>query len=254
MSYLPMTTGIVSFTGYDGDAGQAYYARPSQGGTLGGVVLLHHMPGWDDWCIEAARKLAHQGFACIAPHLYFRELPGSPDDCAARARAKGGVSDDQVVGDVAGCIEFLRAQDRSNGKAAVMGFCSGGRQAYLAGCRLDTVDAVVDCWGGAVIVDDPSELTPQRPIAPIDLTEKLRAPVLGLFGNDDPRPSPDQVNRHEAELKRLGKSYEFHRYDGAGHGFFAAERPAYRVEQANDGWRKVYAFLDRHIGPAATVA
>jgi len=96
-------------------------------------------------------------------------------------------------------------------------------------------------------------LTPQRPVAPIDLSENLTAPLLGLFGNDDPRPSPDQVNRHEEVLKTLGKTYEFHRYDGAGHGFFASERPGYRVEQANDGWRKVYAFLGSNIGPAATV-
>lgn len=250
MSYLPMTTEIVSFLAHDGAKGEAYYASPSGDIPVGGVVLIHHMPGWDHWCIEAARKIAHNGFACIAPHLYFRQKPGSPDDCAARARAAGGVSDDQVIGDVAGCVEFLRAQKQSNGKAAVMGFCSGGRQAYLAGCRIPGLDAIVDCWGGAVIVDDPKGLTPQRPVAPIDLTGKLTAPLIGLFGNEDQRPNRDQVNRHEAILKKLGKSYEFHRYDGAGHGFFAAERPAYRVEQANDGWRKVYAFLDRHIGPA----
>lgn len=252
MSYLPMTTEVVTYKAHNGDKGEAYYAHPTGAGKFGGIVLIHHMPGWDDWCIEAARKLAHKGFACIAPHLYFREQPGTPDDCAARARAAGGVSDDQVMGDVSGSVDFLRAQGHSNGKVAVMGFCSGGRQSYLAGCRIPGLDAIVDCWGGAVIVDDPKDLTPQRPVAPIDLTENLTAPLLGLFGNDDPRPSPDQVNRHEDLLKKLGKTYEFHRYDGAGHGFFGAERPGYRVEQANDGWRKVYAFLDKNIGPAAS--
>lgn len=250
MSYLPMNTSIVPFKAHNGDQGQAYFAEPAISAAMGGVVLIHHMPGWDDWCTEAARKLAHQGFACILPDLYFRELPGSPDDCAARARAKGGVHDGQVMGDIEGSIAFLRARPNANGKIAVMGFCSGGRQAYLAGCTLKGIDAVVDCWGGAVIVDDPKELTPQRPVAPIDLTDGLTAPLIGLFGNDDPRPSPDQVNRHEELLKKLGKSYEFHRYDGAAHGFFAAERPGYRAEQATDGWRKVYAFLNSHIGPA----
>ena len=52
----------------------------------------------------------------------------------------------------------------------------------------------------------------------------------------------------EAELKRLGKNYEFHRYDGAGHAFFAWYRPNYRVEQAEDGWQKVYAFFGKHLG------
>lgn len=254
MSYLPMTTEMVSFTGHNGDTGQAYYAYPTGREQLGSVILIHHMPGWDDWCVEACRKLAHHGFACILPHLYFREMPGTPDDCAARARSKGGVADDQVVGDVKGCMDFLKGQKNLNGKIAVMGFCSGGRHSWLAGCKLDGFSAIVDCWGGAVIVDNPEDLTPQRPVAPIEMTENMTAPLLGLFGNEDQRPSPDQVNRTEEVLKKLGKDYEFHRYDGAGHGFFGAERPAYRVEQANDGWRKVYAFLDKHIGPAAKAA
>lgn len=249
MSYLPMQTRMVTFKGHNGDTGEAYYAHPGTGKKMGGVILIHHMPGWDDWIIESARKLAHFGFACIAPHLYFRDGPGSPDDIGAKVRAAGGVADAQFIGDMAGCMTFLRAQPESNGKVAVMGYCSGGRHAWLAGCSLDGFDAVVDCWGGGVIIDDPKELTPMRPVAPIDLTEKLNAPLLGIFGNDDQRPSPDQVNRSEEVLKKLSKSYEFHRYDGAGHGFFAAERPAYRVEQANDGWRKVYDFLDKHAGP-----
>ena len=96
----------------------------------------------------------------------------------------------------------------------------GGRHAYLCACRIDSVDAIVDCWGGNVIVDDKKLLNAKRPTAPIDLTDGLRCPLLGLFGNDDENPNKDQVNRTEAILKRLGKTYEFHRYDGAGHAFF----------------------------------
>jgi Dienelactone hydrolase family len=75
--------------------------------------------------------------------------------------------------------------------------------------------AVIDCWGGNVIVDDKSQLNAKRPVAPIDLTQGLRCPLLGLFGNDDENLNADQVNRTEAELKRLGKAYEFYRYNGA---------------------------------------
>jgi carboxymethylenebutenolidase len=157
---------------------------------------------------------------------------------ARGVRAAGGVADEQVVGDVAGCMEFLRAQPYANGKVGVIGFCSGGRHTYLAACSLDGIDAAVDCWGGNVIVDDPKQLNPKRPVAPIDLTAKMRSPLLGLFGNDDENPNRDQVNRTEAVLKKLGKNYEFHRYDGAGHAFFNASRPAYRAEQALDGWSK----------------
>ncbi len=248
MSYRGMIADIVTFKGHNGDVGEAYYARPAGKGPFPGVVLIHHMPGWDDWCMEATRKLAHHGIAAIAPHLYFRHGPGTPDDLAAKARASGGVSDDQVVGDVAGAMAFLRAQPEANGKVGVIGFCSGGRQTFLSACRLEGIDAAVNCWGGNVVVDDPAQLTPQRPVAPIDLSANLKAPLLGLFGNDDKNPSPAQVDTLEEKLKSLGKTYDFHRYDGAGHGFFAAERPGYRPEQATDGWQKVMTFFHKHLG------
>lgn len=248
MAYAGLIAETISFAGHDGATGEAYYARPLGDGPYPGVVVIHHMPGWDEWCIEVTRKLAHHGISAVAPNLYFRVGPGSPDDQAARARAQGGDSDDQVIGDIAGAMAYLRRQPQCNGKIGVIGFCSGGRYSYLAACRLPQIDAVVDCWGGNVVVNDPATLTPKRPIAPLDLSENISAPLLGLFGNDDKNPSPEDVNRTEEALKRLGKAYEFHRYDGAGHGFFAAYRPNYRAEQATDGWQKVIAFFSKHLG------
>jgi carboxymethylenebutenolidase len=237
----------VPFRGHHDDQGEAYYARPTRAGKFPGVVVVHHMPGWDEWITEVVRKFAHHGFAAISPHLYFRDGPGNPDDLGARVRAAGGVPDDQVVGDVKGAMAFLRAQPNHNGKIGIIGFCSGGRHAYLCACQIADIDALVDCWGGNVVVDDPSQLNAKRPVAPIDLTGQLRCPLLGLFGNDDQNPNADQVNRTEAVLKRLGKTYEFHRYDGAGHAFFNTSRTAYRPEQAADGWEKVFAFLRKQL-------
>jgi carboxymethylenebutenolidase len=242
-----MIAELVKFRGHQGDMGEAYYARPSGSGPFPGVVLIHHLPGWDEWIIEATRKLAHHGFATISPHLYFREGPGDPDDIGARVRAAGGVADDQVVGDAAGALAFLRAQPHASGKVGIIGFCSGGRHAYLTACSVPGFDALVDCWGGNVIVDDPAQLNAKRPVAPIDLTEKLRCPILGIFGNNDKNPSPDQVNRTEEVLKKLGKNYEFHRYDGVGHAFFNTARPGFGPEQAADGWQKVLAFYNKHL-------
>jgi carboxymethylenebutenolidase len=248
MSYRGTTAETLTFKGHNGDEGEAYYARPTDAGKHPGVVLIHHMPGWDEWITEATRKLALHGFATIAPHLYFREGPGSPDDLAARARDKGGVSDEQVIGDVAGAAAFLRARPESNGKVGAIGFCSGGRHAYLVACKLPRViNASVNCWGGNVVVDDPKLLGAMRPVAPIDMTADLACPVLGLFGNDDPNPNRDHVNRLEERLKKEGKAYEFHRYDGAGHAFFNAARVAYRPEQAADGWAKVMAFFQKNL-------
>jgi carboxymethylenebutenolidase len=249
-----MLAETVVIRGHGGDEIEAYLARPLGSGPHPGVVVIHHAPGWDLWTREVARKFAQHGYAAIAPHLYSRVGPGAWDDVAARARAAGGSPDDQVMGDLQGSMDYLRAQPYSNGRVGMIGFCSGGRQTYLAACRLSGIDAAVDCWGGSVIVDDPAQLTPARPVAPIDLTENITAPLLGIFGNDDQNPSPDQVNRTEEVLKRLGKDYEFHRYDGAGHGFFAVERPGYRQEQAVDGWEKVFAFYERHLKVPAGLA
>lgn len=93
----------------------------------------------------------------------------------------------------------------------------------------------------------PEQLTPNFPVAPIDYTSDLGCPILGLFGDDDSSPSPEQVDLHEAALRDHGKQYAFHRYAGAGHGFFYDHRPNYRQAQAVDGWNKTFAFLARHL-------
>jgi carboxymethylenebutenolidase len=250
--YHGMTCELVTVSGHGGDGVEAYLARPAGEGRRPALVVIHHMPGWDEWSLEVTRRIAHHGYDAISPHLFARHGPGDPDDVAATARAAGGATDEQVMGDIAGAAAFLRALPGANGKVGVIGFCSGGRQAYLAACLVPGIDAAVDCWGGNVAVDDPSSLNTAHPVAPIDLTDRMAAPLLGLFGNDDRNPTAAQVDRTEAELKRQGKAYEFHRYDGAGHAFFNWERPAaYRGEQAQDGWRHVFAFFERHLGAPA---
>ena len=73
-------------------------------------------------------------------------------------------------------------------------------------------------------------------------------PLLGLFGNEDSYPSPEHVDELDRLLTDAGKEHEFHRYDGAGHAFFSTNRPAYRVEAANDGWQQIWSFFGRHLG------
>jgi carboxymethylenebutenolidase len=252
MAFRNIQAGMATYRGHGGDRGDAYYAHPTNAGPHPGVVVIHHMPGWDEWTCEVARKFAHHGYAAIAPSLYFRVGDGADEAVVAKIREGGGIPDDQMLGDVTGAIDFLRSQPHASGKVGVIGFCSGGRQTYLVACKLShLIQGAVDCWGGNVVVDDKSRLTKAQPVAPHDLTEGINCPLLGLFGNEDPNPSADQVNRNEAELKRLGKNYEFHRYDGAGHAFFAWYRPNYRVEQSIDGWHKVFAFFHKHLGAPA---
>jgi carboxymethylenebutenolidase len=130
----------------------------------------------------------------------------------------------------------------------VIGSCSGGRHAVLVASKVKGFDAVVDLWGGGVVPSD--EADPTRPVAPLELTADLDAPLLGIFGNDDKSPTPADVDVHEAELQKHGKTYEFHRYDGAGHGFFYYHAAAYRQEQAMDAWGKVFAFFAQHLRDA----
>src|SRR5579864_4308382 len=219
MSYEGLIGETITMRGHNGDRLEAYYARPIGVASAPGVVIIHHAPGWDEWTKEVVRKLAHHGYAAIAPHLYSRLGPGSWEELAVAGRAAGGNPDEQVVGDIGAAARLLREQPGSNGKIGVIGFCSGGRQAYMMACKLD-IDAAVDCWGGRVIAK-PEELNERQPVAVIDMTPSMRCPLLGIFGNDDSSPDPEQVNRTEEVLKQLGKEYEFHRYDGAGHGFFA---------------------------------
>jgi carboxymethylenebutenolidase len=246
MSYRGMIAELVTIKGNNGDPISAYTARPAGSGPFPGVVLVHHAPGWDEWYCETTRRFAHHGYAAICHNLYQRAGDGKPDDVAAKVRASGGVPDAQVIGDTDGAVQWLRSQSYLNGKVGIVGTCSGGRHAFLYACHKSNVDALVELWGGRVVMSK-EELTPNQPTAPIEFTKNLSCPMLGLFGNEDRSPTPAQVDQHEAELKKHGKDYEFHRYDGAGHGFFYYDRPMYRIEQALDGWKKVWAFYEKHL-------
>lgn len=236
----------VMLTGANGDPINAYLARPLGAGPFPAMVLAHHMPGWDEWYKEITHKFAYHGYVTVCPNLYFRAGHGTPEDVAAKVRADGGVADDQAVGDLAGAMNYLRTLPDVNGKVGVFGTCSGGRHAYLAACRAPGFNAIVDCWGGRVVMG-PEQLTPKAPVSPHAYTKDLPCPILGIFGNEDANPTPEQVNVHEVELQKHGKNYEFHRYDGAGHGFFYHNRPMYRQAQAVEGWEKVFAFLEKHL-------
>src|SRR5579863_1368129 len=162
-----MTAETVTISGHNGDGIEAYFARPTSPGPYPGVVVIHHMPGYDRGTKEIVRTFAVHGYAAVAPNLFHRYAPGAnPGDAAAAAREAGGVPDEQCLGDVAGTVRYLRTLPTTNTRVGVIGYCSGGRQTYLAACSLD-VDAAVDCYGGRVVAG-PDDLSPAHPVAPID--------------------------------------------------------------------------------------
>jgi carboxymethylenebutenolidase len=236
----------VLMRGHENDQIDAYLARPGGGGPYPGVVIIHHMPGWDGPTKEIARRFAHHGYAAISPNLHFREGKATPEENSASIRAAGGMPDARTMGDVQGAVNYLRELPYLNGKVGVIGYCSGGRQSYLAACTVRGLDAAIDCYGGGVVAK-PEELTARQPVAPIDYTKDLTVPLLGLFGVEDTRPSPADTEVTRDALTKHGKTFEFHTYDNAGHAFFAVDRPNYRQAAAVDGWKKVFDFYGRYL-------
>jgi len=237
----------VTITGNNGDAIEAYAARCQDSTPRGGIVVIHHLPGYDIETKEITRRFAAEGYNAVCPNLYSREAPGAdPDDAAAAARAQGGVADEQVVGDVAGAAAYLKGLSNSNGKVATIGYCSGGRQSWVCAGNLQ-LDAAIVCYPGLVVGEKPEQMSHMKMDPVPELAATISCPLLGLFGKEDQQPAPKHVAEIDQLLDEHGKAHEFHSYDDAGHAFFAVNRPAYRPKAAVDGWEKIFGFLGKHL-------
>lgn len=236
----------VTITGFKGADIPAYVARPQGDGPFPIVVVLHHRDGWDVESKEIALRFASEGYACILPHLHHRWARGEPAERAAElSLAAGGVSNDQVVADTAGAVAYLKSQQYTSDRIGVIGYCSGGRQAFYVSTALP-FDATIMCYGPKLIAAD-SDLTPVTPISPITRASLLTGPVLGLYGAEDKNPGPEMVEAVSAELDRLGKQHTFISFPDAGHAFFAVNKPSYRYAAANAGWVKVFEWFGEYL-------
>jgi carboxymethylenebutenolidase len=241
-----LSAQAITIEGFGGDPVEAYLALPDADGPRGGVVVIHHMPGFDSATKEITRRFAAIGYSAICPNLHYREAPdAAPDDAAAASRAQGGVPDERLVGDVDAAASYLRSVPNSNGKIGVIGYCSGGRQAFLAACTLQLA-AAVDCYGAFVNTPAP-ESTGLKIPALLDLASHLSCPLLGLFGAEDSYPPPSEVAELQRTLEGHGKEVDFHVFDNAGHAFFAVDRPTYRPAAATEGWRLVEQFFSANL-------
>ena len=215
------------------------------------MVLVHHMPGWDEWYKEATLRFARQGYATLCPNLYFRAGHGTPEDVAAKVRAAGGVPDDQAVGDLEGAARFLRSLPTTNGKVGIFGTCSGGRHAYLTACRVPHLrrgGGLLGRAGG----DERRRTSPPTSRSRRWTTPRTwPVPCWGCLARKTRAPPRSRWPSTSRSSSSYGKNYEFHMYPGAGHGFFYQHRPAYRQEQAVDGWNKVFAFLEKYLSTSA---
>jgi carboxymethylenebutenolidase len=202
-----------------------------------GVVVCMHAPGVDAFIQGVDERLAESGFAVVAPDLYHRQGPIGPNPLEHMGRLR----DDEIVRDLETALAHLRGLGGADpSRCAVVGFCMGGRLSYLFASHDAALRAAVVFYGGNIMVpwgDSPT---------PFERSASIECPVLGLFGNEDQNPSPDDVAKIEAELTRLGKPHEFHGYAGAGHAFLNQARPSYHEEAATDAWGRCVAWLHEH--------
>src|SRR6266581_3499800 len=126
---------ITTFAAGQGDLIHAYVAHPEGDGPFPGIVLVHHLPGWDELYQEFARRFANHGYNVICPDMYCREGHGAADDIAAKVRAAGGIADDQVLADAEAASRLQKSLPTSNGKVGIIGTCSGGRHSVMVAGR-----------------------------------------------------------------------------------------------------------------------
>ena len=244
--YLPeVQSQGVQYPSADGTSINAYFSRPADTpGPRGGVIVIMEAFGLNDHIEDIARRFAHNGYLAIAPDMYTRE--GSPDASNIQSvmQVMFSVPDTQAMADLDGVAAYLRSQADCNGKVGAIGFCSGGRYTLMFGCKGANVNACVDSAGGFIIQD---EHTAQRPVSPIDMVPDLQCPLLALFGEEDPNPSPAHAEKLKAALDKYNKTYEFVMYRNAGHAFFADYRPSYRAAPAQDMWHRTLQFYGQYL-------
>ena len=209
-----------------------------------GLVIAQHLPNAhaglekDPFQLAVGERYAQAGYTCAMPYV-FHWWPPETDVDVKRAE----FSDDRTLADLRAAFALLAGSERVDAeRIGIVGHCWGGRIAWVGAAGDPRYRACAVFYGGRIKVPFGDAA------APIDLAHDIACPVLGIFGNDDPSPSPGDVDDYEAALRAAGVHREFHRYDGAGHGFQDFNMPqGYREVQSEDAWAKAIDFFDRHL-------
>jgi carboxymethylenebutenolidase len=218
---------------------RCYVTEPSGSGPFPAVVVIQHAGGVDEFVRTMTDRVAEAGFAGIAPDLYHRDDPKSSDDPLTRM---GRLRDTNIVRDVQAAISHISTLGNVRAdRIGITGFCMGGRVAYMVAEHSPELKAAVVFYGGNIM--RPWGEGP----APFELSDRIGCPILGLFGEDDGNPNPEDVAKLDAELTQLGKEHEFHSYAGAGHAFMSEGRPSHRPEAADDAWRRCVDWFSHYL-------
>ncbi|MEA1062624.1 dienelactone hydrolase family protein [Erwinia sp. HR93] len=227
-----------------GDSMPAWFARPEdQSEGLPVVIVIQEIFGVHEHIRDICRRLAHEGYLAIAPELYFRQ--GSPDDYSDIPTLLNGlvahVPDAQVLADLDHVASWAARHGGNANRLMVTGFCWGGRIAWLYAAHNPQLKAAV-AWYGRLTGDK----TLNSPEQPIDITTRLNAPVLGLYGAQDSGIPLESVELMRQALRAANANAEIVVYPDAGHAFNADYRPQYHQASAADGWQRMLAWFRRY--------
>ena len=218
---------------------------PEGDGPCPGVVVAQHLPiaheglEKDPFTIDVGERLARAGYAAVIPFI-FHWWPPETDVAIKREEW----NDDKNTADMDAAFGLLTGMDRVDAnRIGVMGHCWGGRVTWLAACRNPDYKAAVVLYGGRIKLGMGEGCPP-----PIGLAGDMKCRMMGIFGNEDQNPSPEDVADLDAALNKAGIEHEFHQYDGAGHGFqdFCDDN-RFRKDQAEDAWGRLIGFLDGNL-------
>ncbi len=220
----------------------AYRAQPQGSGPFPVLLVVQEIFGVHEHIKDITRRLAKLGYLAIAPELYFRQ--GDVSQLASideiREKVVSKVPDAQVLADLDATLAWAGANGGDADRVGITGFCWGGRIVWLYAAHQPKLKAGV-AWYGRV--QGPlSKLNPQQPVA---LAAELKAPVLGLYGGQDPGIPLESLEALRAAIQAAGGQSEIQIYPDAPHAFFADYRPSYRKEAAADGWQRLQAWFKR---------
>ena len=228
-----------------GENMEAYVAEPEAEGKYPAVIVIQEVWGANSHIQMVTDRLPSQGFVGLAPQMFHREGPmimALHEERETAFGRAGRVTDDGILADINAAVSYLQSQPNVDGdRIGIVGFCFGGRVSYLAATSVAGIGAAAVFYGGGML--QPRGEGP----SPLERSAGINCPILGLFGEDDGNPTPADVATIQAELDRLGKTYEFHMYPGAGHAFHCDSRESFRLDAAADAWRKTITFFNQHL-------
>ena len=224
----------------------AYRALPERSGKFPLVLVVQEIFGVHEHIKDVCRRLAKLGYFAIAVDLYHRQgdVTKFTDNQEIFAKVVNHVPDSQVMSDLDASVVYAASTGKADtSRLGITGFCWGGRITWTYCVHNSSVKAGV-AWYGRLVA--PSK-APLQPAYPVELAPHLKVPVLGLYGGEDASIPVANVEQMRSALKSAGNTTsEIVVYDGAPHAFYADYRPNYRKEAAEDGWKRMQAWLRKH--------